>query len=195
MQGKLPEIERLWRSGIKVCEERFGKADFQTQNVRQQLAMMYIMTKHDYQSAEPIAKEMVEIAELNPPAGSDPLLTQRLDFLASIYFAEQQFDKAQPLYERALALDEKLQGPDSITVTVSLDHLGALYRAEGAYDKAEVLFRRELDLDELHSGKSSPAVLGALSQLVNLMKKMGREEEAAQFQQRWDEIKKTQAHP
>jgi hypothetical protein len=52
-----------------------------------------------------------------------------------------------------------------------------------------------LDLDELHNGKSSPAVQGALSQLVDLMKKMGRQQEAAQFQQRWDDIQKTQAHP
>lgn len=194
MQRKFPEAERLMRREIKVREQRGGKGDFATQNARQGLATAYLFQR-DYKSAEPIAKEMVEIADHNPPAGYDPMLTQSLDLLAEIYSSQEQFEKAQPLLERALALDEKLQGPDSFAITVMLDHLGALYRAEGAFDKAEPLFRRELDLDELHNGKSSPAVLGALSQLVDLMKKMGRQQEATQFQQRWDDIQKTQAHP
>jgi len=193
-QGKFPAAERLLRREIEVCEQRSGKRAFDTMNARRNLAMTYMMNR-DYKSAEPIAREMVEIAEHNPPAGYDPLQPEWLDLLAEIYDAQQQFEKAQPLYERALALDEKLQGPDSITIPVRLDHLGALYRAEGAFDKAEPLFRRKLDLDELHDGKSSPAVLGALSQLVDLMKKMGRQQEAAQFQQRWDAIEKAQPHP
>jgi tetratricopeptide (TPR) repeat protein len=193
-QGKYPAAERLLRREIEVCEKRSGNRSFDAMNARRNLAMTYMMNR-DYKSAEPIARELVDISEHYPPAGYDPLLPEWLDFLATIYSSQQQFEKAQPLLERALALDEKLQGPDSITMSVRLDHLAALYRSEGAFDKAEPLFRRELDLDELHNGKSSPAVLGALAQLVDLLKKMGRHEEAAQFQQRRDAIEKAQTHP
>ena len=192
-QGKFPEAERMLRRSLEVSEQRVGKGNFETQSARESLANMY-MRKRDYTSAERIAKEMVEIAEHNPPAGYDPMLPQWLDFQASLYYSQEKFEQAQPLYERALVLGEKLEGPDSIAVAVRLDHLGALYRAEGAFDKAEPLFRRELDLDELQNGKSSPMVQGALSQLADLMKKMGRYEEAKQFQQRWDAIQSAQAH-
>jgi len=193
-QKKFPEAERLFQRQIEVCEQRNGKGALQTQYARQNLATTYLFIG-DYKSAEPIAREMVEVAEHNPPAGYDPLLPQALDFLASVYYSQQEFDKAEPLYERALALDEKLQGRDSATITTSLDHLAALYRAEGAFDKAEPLLRRELDLEELQQGKSSPVTLGTLSELADLMRKMGRPEEAAQFQQRWDAVQKAQAHP
>jgi tetratricopeptide (TPR) repeat protein len=192
-QKKFPEAESFFKRQIKVCEQRSGKGAFQTQNARQSLATMYLV-KGDYKRAEPIAKEMVKIAEHNPPAGYDPLLSQELDFLASVYYSQQKFKKAEPLYQRALALDEKLQGPDSPVVTVRLDHLAALYEAEGAFDKAEPLFRRELDLGEMRNGKSSPVIHGTLYQLAGLMRKMGRQKEAAQFQQRWEAIQKARAH-
>lgn len=193
-QGKFPEAKRLFQRQIQVCERRSGKGASQTQNARQNFATMYMM-KRDYKSAEPIAKEMVEIAEHNPPPGHDPLLPQELDFLASIYHSEGKFEKAEPLYKRALALDEKYRGRDSPVIPVRLDHLAALYKTEGAFDKAESLLRRELDLEEMQHGKSSPMTLGVLFQLADLMRKMGRQEEAAQFQQRWDAIQKARAHP
>jgi tetratricopeptide (TPR) repeat protein len=193
-QGNVPEAKKLFERQIQVCEQRGGKGSLQVQNARQNFATMYIM-KRDYKPAEAIAKEMVKTAEHNSPEGNDPMLPQALDFLAGIYDSRGELKKAEPLYERALALEEKFQGRDSPLVVVGLDHLAAVYKMEGEFDKAEPLFRRQLELEEMQQGKSSPALLGALSQLADLMRKMGRQEEAAQFQQCYDAITKAQAHP
>jgi tetratricopeptide (TPR) repeat protein len=194
MERKIPQAEEALRRQLEVYDKLGGRGDPEAQSARQTLTTVYMMNR-DYKSAEVVAAEMVDIAEHNPPAGSDPYISQALDLLGSIYYGQLDFGKAQPLYEQALALDEKLQGPDSIVVASRLDHLAALYRAEGAFDKAEPLFRRELDLDEMRNGKSSPAIEGALAQMADILKKMGRREEAAQYQQRWDDIQKSLVHP
>jgi tetratricopeptide (TPR) repeat protein len=46
-----------------------------------------------------------------------------------IYHRKGQYEKAEPLYRRALAIYEKALGPDHSNVKLSLDNLAKLYRA------------------------------------------------------------------
>ena len=50
--------------------------------------------------------------------------------------------EAEPLLRRALAIREKVLGPDHPEVAQSLENLAVLYRDMGGYDRAEPLFRR-----------------------------------------------------
>src|SRR5438132_10942385 len=57
--------------------------------------------------------------------------------------------RARPLYERALAISEKAQGPDGRFLTAAvLTNLSELYRAEAKYDQALSLSQRALSLLE-----------------------------------------------
>ncbi|MGE5327040.1 MAG: tetratricopeptide repeat protein, partial [Deltaproteobacteria bacterium] len=92
-------------------------------------------------------------------------------------------------------VEEKVQGSEAVPVTSALDALGALYVDEGEYEKAEPLYRRKLDIEEKHFGKFSPALLGSLQQIASVLRKMGRESEAIQFDQRREAILKSQSSP
>ncbi|MCG2741356.1 MAG: CHAT domain-containing protein, partial [Syntrophaceae bacterium] len=55
---------------------------------------------------------------------------------------------AEPLFMRALAINEKAYGPEHIGITGDLDYLAGLYYAIGAYDKAKPLYKRALAINE-----------------------------------------------
>ena len=64
--------------------------------------------------------------------------------------------KAEPLYERALALREKALGPEHPDVATSLNNLAELYEAQGQYARAEPLYQRALAIAEKALGPEHP---------------------------------------
>ena len=74
--------------------------------------------------------------------------------------------EAEPLFRRALAIHEKVLGPDHPTVAANLNNLGAVYFSEGRYGEAEPLFRRALDIQERALGHDHPDVAKTLNNLA-----------------------------
>jgi tetratricopeptide (TPR) repeat protein len=71
-----------------------------------------------------------------------------LNNLAGLYQAMGAYAKAEPLYQRALAIREKALGPTHPNTAVNLSNLAELYRDMGAYGKAEPLYQRALAIYE-----------------------------------------------
>jgi tetratricopeptide (TPR) repeat protein len=91
---------------------------------------------------------------------------------------------AQRAWERALALDERLFGPDHPQVATSLNNLAELYRALGRYREAEPLYQRALELHERALGPEHPYVATGLNNLALLYEAEGRYGEAEPLLQR-----------
>lgn len=77
--------------------------------------------------------------------------------VVSLYRAEQ-YEKALPLAQEALALAESLYGADHPYVATSLNNLAALYQSGGRLDEAETLHRRALAIDLSLFGEQDPRV-------------------------------------
>ena len=60
--------------------------------------------------------------------------------------ARGQFRAAEPLYRRALAIDEQSYGPDHPTVATRLNNLALLLRATNRLGEAEPLYRRAVQI-------------------------------------------------
>src|SRR5205807_2391207 len=60
------------------------------------------------------------------------------------YQARGDYDRAAPLFQRALAIREKVLGPDHPDVASSLHNLAGLYQATGGYGQA-VSFQQRAD--------------------------------------------------
>ena len=69
---------------------------------------------------------------------------QVLNNLAALYRAQGQYAKAEPLYQRALAIREKALGAAHPQVAMSLNNLAEFYDNQGRYAKAEPLYQRAL---------------------------------------------------
>ena len=64
--------------------------------------------------------------------------------LAELYRQQGAYTKAEPLYRRSLAIDEKALGKMHPSVAITLNNLAYLYHSQGAYAKAEPLYQRAL---------------------------------------------------
>jgi tetratricopeptide (TPR) repeat protein len=111
--------------------------------------------------------------------------TARLDrTLGDALYLLGDYTGAQPPYERALAIAERLLGPEHPDVAASLHNLAELYRAQGHYGEAEPLLQRALAIYEQAQGPEHPDTATGLHNLAGLYYAQARYAEAEPLLQR-----------
>ena len=95
-----------------------------------------------------------------------------------------RFSEAEPPYQRALAIREKVLGPDHPDVAQSLNNLAALYHEQGKHATAEPLYQRALAIREKALGPEHPDVATCLNNLAELYRARGKNAQAEPLYQR-----------
>ena len=138
--------------------------------LRVQVEQLYQEGK--YAEALSRAREVLEIRQMvYGPAHPDG--AEAYNTLAVIYQARGNYDAAQPLYVRALAIWEKSLGVEHSNVATVLNNLAALHREQGNHDAAEPLYRRALAIWKKTLGLEHPQVATALNNLAALYREQG----------------------
>ncbi len=83
------------------------------------------------------------------------------------------YAQARPLFERALAIDEKVLGPDHPDTAGSLNNLGYLLRAQGDLAGARPYYERALAIREKALGPDHPDTANSLNNLGYLLQAQG----------------------
>jgi tetratricopeptide (TPR) repeat protein len=100
-------------------------------------------------SAESRATEALAWREAHREAGRGPLdVAQSLNTLACLLDAQGRLDEAEPLYKRALEIEEKVRGPVHPSIAALLDNLATLHHAQDHFPQAEAYYRRALAMRE-----------------------------------------------
>src|SRR5262249_21409741 len=107
-----------------------------------------------------------------------------LNNLALLHSATGAYAKAEPFYQRALAIEEKALGPEHPDTATSLNNLAALYSATGAYAQAEPLYQRALAINEKALGPEHPDTATSLNNLAALYSDAGAYAKAEPLYQR-----------
>jgi CHAT domain-containing protein/Tfp pilus assembly protein PilF len=94
------------------------------------------------------------------------------------------YAKAEPLFQRALAISERSLGGSHPQTGTALDNLAGLYQVIGAYAKAEPLYRRALAIFEGTAGPDVSSVANVLNKLGSLYQATGGYAEAESCYQR-----------
>ena len=89
-----------------------------------------------------------------------------------------QYTEAEPLYKRALAIYEEVQGARHPDTAMSLNNLGMLYYTQGEYAEAEPLYKRALAIYEEVQGARHPDTARSLNNLAALYYTQGKYAEA-----------------
>jgi tetratricopeptide (TPR) repeat protein len=119
-----------------------------------------------------VAKTELKVAEKN--VGSDhPDVAKSLNNLGALYHTQGQYEQAEPLYKRVLAINEKL-GLDHPDVEKILNNLAVLYHAQGKYAQAESFFNRSLAISEKTCGPDHLTVATSLKNLGDLYRTQGK---------------------
>jgi tetratricopeptide (TPR) repeat protein len=111
-------------------------------------------------------------------------LTRLMNALGLFYHGQARNAEAEPLYEGALAIDEKAYGKEHPVVATRLNNLGQLYKATGRLNEAEPLMERALGINEKAYGKEHPEVAGDLNNLARLYQDTNRLKEAEPLMER-----------
>ena len=93
---------------------------------------------------------------------------------AELYKDQEQFNKAESLYRRALAINEQALGPSHLNNATFLDNLADLYWNQGKYCQAEPLLRRALAIREQALGPDHPDIATSLNNLAVLHLNLGQ---------------------
>ena len=80
---------------------------------------------------------------------------------------------ARPLYERALAIREKVLGPEHPDIAASLNNLASLLGAQGDLAGAQALYERALAVSEKALGAEHPGTGNTLNNLASLLGAQG----------------------
>jgi tetratricopeptide (TPR) repeat protein len=107
-----------------------------------------------------------------------------LNNLAVLYVKLGEYAKAEPLCQRALAIDEKVFGSEHPDVATNLNNLAELYRKMGAYAQAESLLQRALAIREKTLGPEHLEVATSLNSLAVLYTDRGEYAKAEPLYQR-----------
>ncbi len=101
-----------------------------------------------------------------------------LNDVAVFHYEAADHQSAEPLYRRALAIDEQSYGPDHPDVAIRLNDLAQLLYATNRLSEAEPLMRRALAIDEQSHGPDHPDVATCLNNLAGLLEATNRPVEA-----------------
>ncbi|MCY2987443.1 MAG: tetratricopeptide repeat protein [Planctomycetota bacterium] len=105
-------------------------------------------------------------------------LPSALSHLGLFHYERAEYDAAEPVFHRALAIDEQSFGPEHSNVAVGLNNLAQLLQATDRLGEAEPLMRRALAIDEQSFGPEHPNVAIGLDNLALLLKATNRLGEA-----------------
>jgi tetratricopeptide (TPR) repeat protein len=102
------------------------------------------------------------------------LLNQTGDYLCE----RARYEQAEPLYERALAILEKVLGSEHPNVATSFNNLARLHDEQGHYEQAKLLYKRALAIQEKVLGPEHPHIATSFNNLARLYDTQGRYEQA-----------------
>ena len=110
--------------------------------------------------------------------GATAALADCLNDVALFLYECGEYTGAEPLYRRALMIDEALFGSDHPHVAADMNNLAGLLRVTSRYSEAERLFRDALAINEASFGADHPKVGTNMNNLAGLLEETNRPSEA-----------------
>ena len=102
----------------------------------------------------------------------------QLNLLAKSLRMDERYEEARELYERSLAVRERVLGKWHPNVATSLNNLGAMLTGIGQYEDVEPMLKRALAIDKKVYGAEHPRVATDFNNLAVLYNAQGRTGEA-----------------
>lgn len=168
----LSTAERLFLLAEKEAEA-FPADDPRRAYAWGQLAAMY-ERQFQYGKAEQLRKKCVALSEKGK---NQAFKVMQETILANHYRLREKYDLAEPLYKKALAVREKLNGPDSWETAQLLRDLADCNRDAGRLEEADALYKQALRILEDKKDKDYHVAF-CLANLGELRLRQGKLEEA-----------------
>ena len=178
-QGKYADAERISKITLKATTERFGNAHFSSQNEMRLLADI-LRLEGKFAEGESLLRALVNSVEVSFGPESLDLAYYLNEFAVFLrikglrgggspvnmasYKIGNDYEEAQQISERAVAIIESKLGKNHADLSVLLNNFAALHSQNGNWEKAEPLFLRSLNISEIaHGPEHSETVRGLIN--------------------------------
>ena len=136
------------------------------------------VTRETWEQCERLLPHVLACAAAIPEQAGNDTLAEVLQKAADYLRARAQYEQAEPLYLRAVHIEEQLWGPQHPLVASALHHLANLSYDQGKYEQAEALYLRALHIREQILGPEHPDATTSLNNLGRLYWSQGKYKQA-----------------
>jgi tetratricopeptide (TPR) repeat protein len=147
----------------------------------------------DINAAKPLFGRAVSILEEANPG--NPELAHAMDRLAAVTLEQDDTRGARQLYERSLALREKVLGARHHTLGDSITGLGNCARRSGDTTGAQTLYERALEMYHKPDGTYYPLAADTLDAYAALLESKGERPRAAEMKAQATALRKAAMQP
>ncbi|HEU5199220.1 MAG TPA: FxSxx-COOH system tetratricopeptide repeat protein [Ktedonobacterales bacterium] len=142
------------------------------------------ITHHVWSQCERLLPHVLACAAALPDDACDPDLAEVLRKAADYLRGRARFAQPEPLYQRAVRIEEQMAGPDHLRLAAPLYGLSLLYWDQGKYTQAEPLCQRALSIWEQVLGPEHPELARPVNGLALIFFKQGKYAQAEPLYQR-----------
>lgn len=174
-RGEFAEAERRFREGIELAMRTLGASHPDTRRFRLSLGQV-VSTAGEPARAIAILERVVRELRSDPSARSD--LATALDALGGAYVGVDRPERAGPIFEEALRITRRTQGPLSPAFASQSAALASLAATLGDFEAAVVKLRQCLSLYERTGLGMRPINVELRTLLAQCLDELGRDEEA-----------------
>jgi CHAT domain-containing protein/tetratricopeptide (TPR) repeat protein len=180
-QLRYAEADEALRRALPIFERNRGATSDEVAHTLLELGIANRGQAH-YGDAEELLHRALAIYEQLD--SRDPAFALTINALASVYDEQALYEKSEPLYRRAAAIQEQALGPNHPYLANTLGNLAIVCRIEGRLDEAEHLFKRALDIREKALGPNHPRVGESLGELATVYLDAGKYADAEKLSER-----------
>lgn len=161
-RGKEAEALPIEQQAEKVAEATWGQND---QHVGLSLNVIGIleMDLEKFSDAEANLRRALAILSKLDVGSKDTAAV--LGNLGLLYRSEAHYADAEKMTQMAMAIHEKVAGPNDGSIATDAGNLAAIYDAEGKYAEAEPLYQRAIAIEERVQDPEITKTLNGLGQL------------------------------
>ena len=201
-QGKYADAQKNFSAALNIYEQRLGPEHVNTAAALNNLALV-LEKLGDYPSAESLLRRSLRILEkilgkqhqdtattlsnlgrvldlqgkfsetTGGAAGED---AKRLSARAQELIDRGQYQEAETLHYRVVAIHERTLGKEHPTTATSLSNLGNVLYLQGKSKEAEAVHRRAFAIREKVLGAEHPDTATSMNNLANVLQEQGKDE-------------------
>jgi tetratricopeptide (TPR) repeat protein len=123
-------------------------------------------------------------AKIGRLGGDEPIAAEYADNRASVLIQEGRHREAIETQKRALELQSRINGPDSLDAAMAMTTMGHALSSVGDYTGAIDYYERSLALKETHVGPNHPTIGFTATSLAQAYAGLGEYEKAAELSRR-----------
>jgi tetratricopeptide (TPR) repeat protein len=185
------EAEPLLRQAVDIYNKRFGLQDPMTAVITYNLGTLYVEMQ-GFAQAEPLLKRAQLL--LDHSRQSELQLAGSLYALGNFYLEQRNYETAEPFLRHSLEIQER--DPDDPKSPYRVVNLGIVmasvarsYSEQGHFEEAEPLFKKATSIFDGASLGQHPSLAVCLKHYAAMLRKQGRESEAAPLESRIQAIR------